>query len=202
MLQLAAQTDVGWARRVLADLPDVLVDHAHLEKKAAAGAVNLLFRYPDVRCLQEPLARLAREELSHFEEVLRLLAIRGVPFGRQRPSPYFGRLHARVRQQEPGRLIDLLLCSALIEARSCERLALLADVVEDPALLRLYGGLLEAEARHHGVYLELAREVAGREVADARLHELSLHEARVLAEAPAQARLHDAGRGQSYVPPP
>lgn len=193
MLQLATPTEPGWAQRQLARLPELLLDHAHLEKKAAAGAVNLLFRYPDQICLQAPLSRLAREELSHFEAVLAVLEARRIDFGRQRASPYFGRLHAEVRHEEPGRLLDLLLCAALIEARSCERLGLLAEALDDPELKRFYRGLLEAEARHHGVYVELAREVGGREAADLRLAELAIHEAEVLALAPVQARLHDAG---------
>ena len=190
-MKLLVATEPGWAERQLAQLPELLLDHAHLEKKAAAGAVNLLFRYPDQARLQTPLSRLAREELSHFEAVLDVLVRREIPFRRQRASPYFGRLHARVRHDEPGRLLDLLLCAALIEARSCERLGLLAGVLADAELQRFYRGLLEAEARHHGLYLELARKVAGREQADARLSELAAHEADVLALAPVQPRLHD-----------
>ena len=193
MLQLATPTEPGWAQRQLARLPELLLDHAHLEKKAAAGAVNLLFRYPDRGCLQVPLSRLAREELSHFEAVLGVLATRHIEFSRQRASPYFGRLHTEVRHEEPGRLLDLLLCAALIEARSCERLGLLAEALRDRELQGFYRGLLESEARHHGVYVSLAREIAGREAASARLEELAAHEARVLAMAPEQARLHDAG---------
>lgn len=191
MLKLAVGTEPGWARRMLPHLPELLLDHAHLEKKAAAGALNLLFRYPDEAGLQLPLTRLAREELSHFEAVLGKLAERGIAFRRQRASPYFGRLHAEVRHQEPARLLDLLLCAAIIEARSCERLGLLAAVLEDAELRAFYRGLLEAEARHHGVYVRLARRAAGRRVADVRLAQLTAHEARVLAQAPAQARLHD-----------
>jgi tRNA-(ms[2]io[6]A)-hydroxylase len=88
MLNLAAPTRSSWTERALANLDAVLLDHAHCEKKAAGMAVRLLFRYPQQALLQEPLSRLAREELGHFEEVLRLMQQRGVAFGRQRPSPY------------------------------------------------------------------------------------------------------------------
>lgn len=190
MLSLAAPTDPGWTERALARLDEILVDHAHCEKKAASTALALLFRYPDRAALLAPLSRLAREELVHFEQVLALLAERGVRFGHQRPSPYAGRLLAAARPREPERLLDLLLCSALIEARSCERFRLLADAVPDPALAEFYRGLLASEARHHGVYVELAREVADAETVRARLCELARHEAALFEEMPLLARLH------------
>jgi tRNA-(ms[2]io[6]A)-hydroxylase len=190
MLSLAATTDPIWTERALARLDDVLVDHAHCEKKAASTALSLLFRYPEQAPLQEPLSRLAREELVHFEQVLALLRERGVRFRHQRPSPYAGRLVAAARSHEPARLLDLLLCAALIEARSCERFRLLADAVPDPTLADFYRGLLASEARHHGVYVELARSVAGEETVRDRLAELAEHEAAVLREMPALARMH------------
>jgi tRNA-(ms[2]io[6]A)-hydroxylase len=195
VLNLATATDPGWAARMLPDLDEILLDHAHLEKKAAGSAVTLLFRYPDRTFLQEPLARLAREELAHFQEALRVLEARRIPFGRQRPSPYFGRLREIVRRHEPARLLDLLLCSALIEARSCERLALLADAIPDSDLAGFYRGLLAAEARHHGIYVDLARRLRPASEVIQRLKEVAAHEAAVIARAPAAPRLHDAGCG-------
>lgn len=190
MLSLAAPTDPAWIERALERLDEILVDHAHCEKKAASTALALLFRYPDREALLTPLSRLAREELVHFEQVLALLAARGVRFGHQRPSPYAGRLVAAARSREPERLLDLLLCAALIEARSCERFRLLAEAVPDPSLAAFYRGLLASEARHHGVYVDLARAVAGDEAVRARLDELARHEASLLAEMPRLARMH------------
>jgi tRNA-(ms[2]io[6]A)-hydroxylase len=190
MLTLASSTGPAWAERAVESLDEVLLDHAHCEKKAAGMALRLLFAYPQHAFLQEPLARLAREELAHFEEVLAALRARGLSLRPQRPAPYAGRLRERVRSAEPERLVDLLLCSALIEARSCERFGLLARAVADPALARFYAGLLEAEARHHRVYVDLAAETLSRERVRARLAELAAHEALVLSEAPALARLH------------
>ena len=118
MLRLAAATDPAWGAFAAAHLDEVLVDHAHCEKKAAGAAVTLLFRYPQHAALQAPLAAVAREELGHFEAVLGALARRGVAFVRQRPAPYAGRLHAAVRREEPERLLDLLLSCAAIEATS------------------------------------------------------------------------------------
>ncbi len=189
MLSLASKTADDWARRVLADPTELLVDHAHCEKKAAGMAVNLVFRYPQHDFLLEPLSRLAREELVHFEQVLALLRSRGESFRILRPSPYAGRLRRATRSHEPARLLDTLLCGALIEARSCERFGLLAEAAEDPELRDLYRGLLASEARHHGTYLELAGALAP-ESARERLAELALHEARVLAEVPPLPRMH------------
>ncbi len=190
MLSLAAPTDPAWTARALGSLDEILLDHAHCEKKAAGMALRLLFSYPHRDFLQQPLAKLAREELAHFEEVLAALRARGLRLRPQRPAPYAGRLRERVRRGEPGRLVDLLLCCALIEARSCERFGLLAAALAEPALSRLYAGLLEAEARHHRVYVDLAAAAVPRAQVRERLAELAAHEALVLAEAPALARLH------------
>ena len=153
-------------------------------------AVSLLFKYAERRELLAPLARLAREELGHFEEVLGHLAARGIAMRHQRPSPYAGDLMRAIRAREPDRLVDTLLCSALIEARSCERMRLLADALDDPALVALYRGLLAAEARHYETYLELATAIAPEARVRPRLRELARREAAVLAAAPPLARLH------------
>jgi len=192
VLKLASATPALWTERALAQLDEILLDHAHCEKKAAGVALTLLFQYPERASFQAPLAALAREELAHFEAMLGVLAARGIAFRRQRPSAYAGRLRAAVSAREPERLLDTLLCSALIEARSCERLGLLADALPDPELAQLYAALRAAEARHHGVYVELACEVASRDAVAARLAELAAHEARALCGEPGPARLHGA----------
>jgi tRNA 2-(methylsulfanyl)-N6-isopentenyladenosine37 hydroxylase len=190
MLALAVPTSSAWLARALANLDAVLVDHAHCEKKAASTAVSLLFRYPERQALLPVLSALAREELTHFEQVLALLARRGVPYGRLTPSPYATELLAAVRPEEPRRLVDTLLCLALIEARSCERMKLLADAVDDADLAAFYRGLLASEARHHRTYLHLAESVASVGKARARLAELAMHEAAVIDAAPAIPRMH------------
>lgn len=190
MLNLAAPSQPAWLARVLADPDQLLVDHAHCEKKAASTAVNLLFRYPEHAALLVPLSQLAREELAHFEQVLRVLASRGRSFTRLTPSPYAGELLRVVRPDEPARMVDTFLCLALIEARSCERMTLLADALDDPDLAQLYRGLLASEARHHQTYVDLAMQAAPREAVRARLREIAAHEAMVLARAPAWVRMH------------
>jgi len=190
VLHLASTTDPDWLPRAEAHLDEVLLDHAHCEKKAAGAAVKLLFAYPHHRFLQEPLAELAREELEHFQQVLEILDARGVTYKTIRPSPYGMALHARVRRDEPGRLLDLLCISALIEARSCERFQLLAEGVADAAVRALYGSLLASEARHHGLYVELASRLVGRAEAEERLAELAVQEAEVIAASCEWVRLH------------
>ena len=187
---LAAATDGAWVQRALAEVDEILVDPAHCEKKAASTALSLLFRYPERGELLVPLARLAQEELGHFAEVVEVLDARGVGLRHQVPSSYAGALMAAVRPAEPERLVDTLLCAALIEARSCERMQLLADALTDDRLVTLYRGLLRAEARHHATYVRLAAAVEDPDVVDARLVELARHEAAVIAEATPRPRLH------------
>ncbi len=202
MLHLASQTGPGWGSWALTHLDAILLDHAHCEKKAASTAINLIFRYTHHTALVEPLSRLAREELEHFELVLAHLRRRGVPFARLQPSPYAGRLMTVCRAEEPHRVIDTLLCCAMIEARSCERMqrvheALAAQVdagapEADAELAALYQGLLASEARHHRSYVDLARALAlvtEHELRE-RLALVAEHEASVIAEAPDQPRLH------------
>jgi tRNA-(ms[2]io[6]A)-hydroxylase len=190
VLNLAVSTASAWLARALAHVDEILIDHAHCEKKAASTAVSLLFKYPERHALLPALVALAREELTHFEMVLGHLAARGVAFRHQMPSPYAGSLTRVVRPREPERLLDTLLCSAVIEARSCERMKLLADALDDPALAGFYRGLLASEARHHHVYVELATTVASEPTVRARLAEIAAHEAAVVAAAPPLPRLH------------
>ena len=197
MLHLASATDPGWGRWALTHLDEVLLDHAHCERKAAINALNLMFRYTDSPSLMSPLSALAREELEHFELVLDHLGRRDIAFCRQYPSPYAGELMKAVRQPEPSRQLDILLCASLIEARSCERMQLLAVALRedgaDAALTELYEGLLACEARHHATYVDLARglSIVPESELRARLEVLARHEADVVAALPNEPRLHN-----------
>jgi len=191
MLRLAAPTSPDWLSRAIDGLPELLVDHAHCELKAASTALGLVFRYPERAELLRPLSELAREELEHFELMLAVLAARGIPFRRMTATPYASRLREIVRRDEPGRLLDTLLCCAFIEARSCERMQLLAAGLPDAELADVYRGLLASEARHHATYVDLARELAPHEAVAGRLDAVSRHEASILAGPPAGPRLHE-----------
>jgi len=190
MLNLTTPTAPDWTRRALDDLDELLLDHAHCEKKAAGMAVRLIFQYPEHVFLLAPLSELAREELGHFERLLELLEGRGIAFRRQRPSPYAGRLKQHIRPNEPARLVDTLLCCALIEARSCERMQLLAAALDDEELAGFYEDLLACEARHHRIYVELAGGLAPAEEVRVRLAELAQREAGILAESSNLCRMH------------
>jgi tRNA-(ms[2]io[6]A)-hydroxylase len=179
VLALASSTEAAWLDRVLEDLDAVLLDHAHCEKKAAGMAIRLIFQYPERPVLA-----------ARLEEVLRWLERRGLALRRQRPAPYAARLHRLVRTAEPGRLVDTLLCCAVIEARSCERLGLLADALPEPDLAAFYRSLHAAEARHHAAYVELACRVAPREEVRDRLRQIAAREADILSRGPHAARLH------------
>jgi tRNA 2-(methylsulfanyl)-N6-isopentenyladenosine37 hydroxylase len=190
VLHLASDTPASWLPRALDALDEVLLDHAHCEKKAAGAAIKLLFSYPHHRFLQEPLAELAREELEHFQQVLAVLDRRGVRYATLKPSPYGMALHGCVRRDEPDRLLDVLLIAALIEARSCERFQILAEGIAEPELAALYRSLLAGEARHHGLYLSLADELVGRDVREARLARLAANEAEIVGRPCEWVRLH------------
>jgi len=153
---LRAPTPAAWIAEAAARWPELLVDHANCEKKAASTALSLMFAYPEDRPLALALARLAREELRHFEQVLRVMNELGAPFARQRPGRYAHGLRTALRTFDPGRKLDLLLMSALIEARSAERFAVLAPHLPPP-LARLYGDLAVSEARHHELYVGFAQ---------------------------------------------
>jgi len=140
-------------------MPILVVDHANCEKKAAATAMSLMNRYPTRSALVERMSRLAREELRHFEQVTRLMRDVDIPWRHVSASRYAAGLRAVVSGREPDRLIDLLVVGAFIEARSCERFALLAPVVEAP-FGEFYRGLLASESRHFAQYLGLARQYA------------------------------------------
>lgn len=189
MLSLQSDTPTAWVDSVVPVFGEVLVDHAHCEKKAASTALSLLFRYPDHEELLTPLSELAREELRHFEAVLELLRARGIPFDRQVPSAYAKQLHGAIRKG-PHHLLDTLLVCALIEARSCERMKLLSENLEDEELAAFYGELLASEARHFTTYLHLAEVRVPRDVVQARLQELAAHEAAALTQGPPENRLH------------
>ncbi|HEX4129372.1 MAG TPA: tRNA-(ms[2]io[6]A)-hydroxylase [Pirellulales bacterium] len=190
MLSLHSVTDPRWVARVNEHLEEVLIDHAHCEKKAAGAAMNLIFAYVDQVPLVRELSTIVVEELDHFRQVIERIEARGIRFRHVAPSRYGQRLHDLVRKDEPGRAIDRLIVAGLIEARSCERFALLRDGVNDSELASFYGSLFESEARHHSTYLDLARLFADDEQVRHRLHELAEAEAAILGHDEPAVRMH------------
>jgi len=186
---LREPTPAAWLDEAADNLPELLIDHANCELKAASSALKLIYRYPERERLAFRMSRLAREELRHFEQVRKLLRDRGIGFVRLDASRYAGRLHAAVRRDEPGRLVDTLIAGALIEARSCERFAALAPRLPDD-VGAFYRGLLASEARHFEQYLGFAREAAGEESVEERIDTLREIENRAILEPDPQFRFH------------
>ncbi len=157
---LPCRTPDAWVATALQpdQEPTLLIDHANCEKKAAATALALMHRYTDNPVLLNKMSRLAREELRHFEQVIKIMAARDITYEPLSASRYAQGLHKGVRRQEPGRLIDTLIVGALIEARSCERFARLAPEL-DKELGDFYFSLLKSEARHYSDYLRLAESL-------------------------------------------
>jgi tRNA-(ms[2]io[6]A)-hydroxylase len=193
---LAAPSSASWLEQAIARPEELLIDHAHCERKAAGAALQLMFRYPSSETLAEALSPLAQEELEHFDRVLALLQRRGVAL-RPLPAPAYGsRLAADIRRQEPLRQLDSFLVAGLIEARSHERMALLAEHSPDAELRQLYGDLLASEARHFGLYWVLCERHWPREVIIPRLQELAALEVEALSgklERPEDVRMHSVG---------
>lgn len=148
-------TPRGWLDAACRQIDLLLIDHANCEKKAASTALNLLFRYVDKPELLAMLSQLAREELLHFEQVVAIMQQRGIAYRQITASRYAAELRRHVRTDEPGKLVDTLIAGAFIEARSCERFAALAPLL-DEELGRYYRFLLKSEDRHYLDYLELA----------------------------------------------
>ncbi|MCU0865490.1 MAG: tRNA-(ms[2]io[6]A)-hydroxylase [Planctomycetes bacterium] len=185
-------TPLAWAEAQRPHLDELLIEQAHLEKKAAAAAVQFLFRLGDRTDAQKELSALAREELLHFERTLRVLASRGIVFRTLPPSPYAGQLKAVVAGTMPERLLDELWISACIEARSHERMGLLATALQPfaPEVAAFYADLCAAEARHAPLYAELAATLAPSAVVAARRQVIERREAEVLRQLPFAPRLH------------
>ena len=187
---LSSLSSETWLELALSNPIEILIDHAHCERKAAGVAIQLMFRYPSEPDLAEVLSPIAREELEHFEKILVLLKDLGHSLKALKPPPYGAELAKCVRKEEPYRMLDSFLIAGLIEARSHERLSLLALNSEDKSFKSLYESLLESEARHFGVYWKLAQTKFSKNQTLKRLEELSEIESVILAEICLMPRVH------------
>jgi tRNA-(ms[2]io[6]A)-hydroxylase len=188
---LRVPTPAGWIAQARA-LPDVLlIDHANCEKKAASTALALMFAYAENLDLTGKMSRLAREELRHYEQVAKLIQSLGVAPQRLAPGRYAERMRRLVAKSEPHREVDLMICGAFIEARSCERFAALSPAIGAP-LSDLFQGLHNAEARHYKVYLDLAGRAAKRAgvALQARIEEFAALETELITQPDALFRFH------------
>jgi tRNA 2-(methylsulfanyl)-N6-isopentenyladenosine37 hydroxylase len=187
---LHQSTTTAWIEQALANMDTILLDHSHCERKAAGTAINLMFRYPSNTKLVRQLTAIAQEELEHFEQVNQILEQRGVPLAPLNAPPYAKGLMSHVRTQKPHRLLDSLLVSGLIEARSHERLGLLGTHLPDPKLAAFYRSLMASEARHFGIYWLLADSYFDRALVQSRLAELAIVESDLLSTLYHEPRIH------------
>lgn len=187
---LKQPTSWAWVEQALSHIDIILLDHSHCERKAAGVALNLMFRYPSSTQLVRQLTAIAREELEHFEQVNQWLEQRGIPLAPLAPSPYGAGMKAQIRRDEPERMLDALLVSGLIEARSHERLGLLATHCPERELAEFYRSLMASEARHYGIYWVLADTYFERDVVKKRLEQLAVGESELLATLYPEPRIH------------
>jgi tRNA-(ms[2]io[6]A)-hydroxylase len=192
MLGLQLPTDPRWAELVRQDLPELLTDHAWCEQKAASNAISMIVRHPELSDLVAELTRIAQEELDHFRQVVDRIHARGWKLGPERRDNYVNELMQFVRKDgtREDRLVDRLLFSAMIEARSCERFKVLTEQVNDEELQEFYRALMVSEAGHYTTFIGFARRYGGRVDVDARWKEFLAFEADVVARYGRSATMH------------
>lgn len=186
---LPCRTPEAWLSVAVESLPLLMIDHANCEKKAAATAMSLMHRYTDNTVLLNKMSRLAREELRHFEQVLKLMTKRGIAYESVTASRYAQGLREKVRKKDPHKLVDTLIVGALIEARSCERFAALSPHV-DAELSDFYVSLLKSESRHFMDYITLAKTLASPDEVDERLSLFSAIEQDLIEGPDTKVRFH------------
>lgn len=193
ILKLKLNTDPRWVNIAGKNIEDILVDHAWCEQKAASTGISMIIHYPEKTRLVDELTALVAEEWSHFERVLQELRKRGFALGRPRKDEYVVQLLAHVRKGGPRerQLLDQLLVSALIEARSCERFKLLWEHLPDPELGQFYYELMVSEAAHFVSYVDLAKAYCDPKAVEERLQELLVIEGEIVTNLPVRDdRMH------------
>ena len=183
-----------WLENALSNQAIMLIDHANCEKKAASTALNLIYRYTDNFELLNKMSRLVREEMRHFEQVIKIMKKRNIAYQHITASRYATGLRQTVRNEDPARLVDILIVGAFIEARSCERFAKLAPYLDDE-LEEFYTSLLTSEARHYKDYLYLAQKAAGDESIQARINVVSKVEEQLVQMPDSEFRFHSGPVG-------
>ena len=183
MLHLKLPTDPRWVNIAEKNLEDILVDHAYCEQKAASTCISIIVQYPEYDEIVETLTPVVAEEWSHFERGVEELKKRGFKLGRMRKDEYVNQLLKNVRKGvgREEQLIDKLLISALIEARSCERFKILWKNLDDEGLQKFYYELMVSEAGHYVNFIELARSIRPREEVDLRWEEMLKAEAEIIS---------------------
>lgn len=190
MLELRADTPREWLEVVLADFDAFLIDHAACERKASATGMSFVVRYPDRIALLDPLIAFAREELEHFHLVYQLIEARGLRLQKDEKDDYVVGMRNLARSGSENHFLDRLLIAGVVEARGCERFRMVAEGLEDETLRAFYLDITRSEARHHGLFIQLARHYFDEPTIRARVGELLDAEAAIMLALPFRARVH------------
>jgi len=189
-MKLEVPSSTAWLEAVMNDFDAFLLDHASNERKASAQALSLVAHYADKELLVETLIELAREELAHFQAVVRIAATRGLTLAPDQPDAYVKALRARIRRGPDVYFLDRLLIGGVVEARGCERFGLIADALGDASIAGFYREITDSEARHADLFVDLAATYFEGATVDARLAELLTEEAEIVRSLPIRAALH------------
>ncbi|MGZ3863065.1 MAG: tRNA isopentenyl-2-thiomethyl-A-37 hydroxylase MiaE [Bacteroidia bacterium] len=192
MLGLKLPTDPRWVNIVEQNIEEILTDHAWCEQKAVSNSMSLVISYPEYTELVEEMLSIAKEELLHFEMVHNKIKERGWVLGKERRDEYVNDLYSFMRKgyKREIALIDRLLFSALIEARSCERFKILSEQISDEDLKSFYRELMISEATHYTTFLSYARKYAGNEDVEKRWQEWLSYEAEVIGKYGKKETMH------------
>jgi tRNA-(ms[2]io[6]A)-hydroxylase len=183
-------TSSAWIEAVLADFDSFLLDHAANERKASAMALNFVVRYPDRDAILEPMIQLAREELTHFHRVFKLMESRGLRFEKDQKDPYMKHLRSQVHGGRDEGFLDRLLMAGVVEARGCDRFAVVAGAVENSELRAFYTEIAQSESRHRDLFVDLAGVYFPAGQVSDRLAFWIEQDARAMASIPIRAALH------------
>jgi tRNA-(ms[2]io[6]A)-hydroxylase len=194
MLKLKLNTDPVWVKNAVeGNIQAILTDHAFCEQKAASMAISILVIFPEHLDLVEKMADLAKEEMSHFQMVLKLIKDRGYVLGKERKDDYVHELKQFFKNEGRGReglLSDKLLLAAMIEARSCERFMVISENINDKELADFYFQLMKSEARHYTMFLSLARELCPSIDVDSKWERFLAYEAEVISKRGVKEEVH------------
>ncbi|MFN3873349.1 MAG: tRNA-(ms[2]io[6]A)-hydroxylase [Ignavibacterium sp.] len=190
MLCLKNKTNPKWIKVALDNLPSVIMDHAHCEKKAAGTGMSLLSTYFDKKEISLSMSDLVEEEIGHYRSVIQILEKLNVTLGRDEGDEYAKNLLSFVNKNEPLRMLDRLLTAGIIEARSCERLQILAENIQNEQLKKFYKELSDSEAGHYVTFIKLAKLYFEEELVRKRLDELTQIEAEIVKNLPNKPLMH------------
>lgn len=190
MLCLKGKTNRGWIKAAKSDLNSILIDHAHCEKKAAATGMSLLSYYTNCHDICIAMSELVAEEMEHYRSVIQIMTEMGIKMTQGKADDYVHQLLQHVRKNEPEKMLDRLLTAGLIEARSCERLKILGENLDDPMLSKFYIDLSVSEAGHYMTFVKLAQNYFPEDVVKNRLNELSEIEQKIIKTLPNVPLIH------------